>query len=401
MFFSFGKKQRSGEPFPETWLKILNDNVVLYGMLTPEEQARLRQKAHHLIKDIYWEGCAGFRITDEVRVTIAGQAAMLLLGFDNYHFDELRTILVYPGGFLAVDEDELGIEDEYNRNLGESYHGGPIILSWWDSLWGGKRLGEINVVLHEFAHKLADLGDPEAGRPPLVDDTLLDRWDKVMAKEYRRFCKDVEKGRPVLLDPYGAESPAEFFGVATEFFFIQADAMKRRHPELYQLLADFFRQDPASRPVCEDLRIQSEAAEKDYARHVVVECSAALKIRPDDREILIERAGYLRDLGELSASLADCDRLLDLAKSDDEKVDALLERGFTHQEAGADNQALADFNEALSLVPDLLDALSCRAEIHAKRGELKEALADLTEVLRLDPQDEQTKEMIDNLRSTQ
>jgi Mlc titration factor MtfA (ptsG expression regulator)/Tfp pilus assembly protein PilF len=327
-------------------------------------------------------------MTDEIRVTIAGQAAMLLLGLDDYHFDELRTVLVYPGSFLAQYEDPLGIENEYRRNLGEAYEGGPVILSWWDALWGGRRLGDVNVVLHEFAHKLAELGDPRVGRPPLVEESLRERWDRVMAEEYRRFCADVEHGRPVLLDPYGADSPAEFFAVATEYFFIRADAMRRRHPELYRLLADFYRQEPADRPVGEELLRQSGEADREYARHAVEECTVGLRHRPDDTELLLERAHHLCDLGDYPAALADCSRLLALAGSDDEQADALLERGYVQREAGSDDEALADFNEAIRLCPDFLDALSHRAALHADRGDHAAALADLAEVLRLDPKND-------------
>src|SRR5262249_59556707 len=103
--------------------------------------------------------------------------------------------------------------------------------------------------LHEFAHKLAELGDRRAGRPPLVDQALVSRWGRVMRAECRRLAEDVDYGRPTLLDPYGAESPSEFFAVATETFFLRPADLRRWHPEVYELLSSCYRQAPAPRPV--------------------------------------------------------------------------------------------------------------------------------------------------------
>src|SRR5262249_13803811 len=152
--------RQPAEAFPEAWLSILRDNVLLYQTLSEAEQSRLRDAVAVLASTKSWEGCASQVITDEVKVTIAGQAALLLLGHDGYHFDELQTTLVYPGGFLIAYEDEFGQDQVGMMALGQAAADGPVALSWWHARWGGRRLGPVNVVVHEFAHKLAELGDP-------------------------------------------------------------------------------------------------------------------------------------------------------------------------------------------------------------------------------------------------
>src|SRR5262245_6437168 len=209
MFFRLGWGRRR-EAFPTAWLPLLADNVLLYRTLPEPDQARLRELTAALVRSKSWEGCAGQVITDEVRVTIAAQAALLLLGLGDYHFDELRTVIVYPGRFLRELEDELGHRPEADMPLGEAAHGGPVVLSWWHARWGGRRLGSVNVVLHEFAHKLAELGDAEMGRPPLVDPSLRKRWDRVMPAACDQLAEDGDYGRPTLLDPYGGQSVSEF-----------------------------------------------------------------------------------------------------------------------------------------------------------------------------------------------
>ncbi len=390
MVFPFGKPRRRqfDGPFPENWLPLLHEQVILYRLLTKAEQERLRPIVRVLIAEKFWEGCAGLTVSDEVRVTIAGQAALLLLGFDDYYFDELQTVLIYPGGFLSVEEDDLGLEDRVHYNLGEAYQGGPVILSWWDARWAGKRLGDTNVVLHEFAHKLAELGDPEAGKPPLLDPALAQRWEEVVVPEYEQLVADADHGRPSLLDPYGAESRAEFFAVATECFFLQPAALRRRHPALYQLLADCYRQDPASRSISEDVAASAREADEEYARHAIAECTAALRQRPDFLDAYRERLGFFCDLGDYDSALADSATLIRLAETEEEKAVAYHERGGVHREAGKLDEAMADFSEAIRQNEEFAAAWCDRGAVHAERGERNQALADLTRALRLDPQDD-------------
>src|SRR5207248_1650091 len=232
--------------FPEAWLQYLHENVLLSRLLPQPQQARLRDAVRVFIAEKFWEGCAGLVLTDEIKLTVAGNACLLVLGLDDYYFDELKTVLVYPGGFLTIHDDPLDKKDEVMQVLGLAAYEGPVILSWWETSWDSRRLGRTNVVLHEFAHKLAELGDPATGMPPMTDSALEDRWEEVVGREYDQLVEDAEYDRPTLLRPYGATNRHEFFAVATETFFLEPAALRQRHPDLYQLLADWYHQDPAS-----------------------------------------------------------------------------------------------------------------------------------------------------------
>ena len=382
------RERKFDGPFPESWLAILRDNVLLYRLLTEEEQARVCHAVRVLSAEKRWEGCRGLVMTDEIGVTIAGQAAIMLLGFDNYYFDELQTILVYPGGFLAESHDPLDEDDEPRRAMGQAFPGGPVILSWWDARWGGKRLDGTNVVIHEFAHKLGEMGNAAAGRPPLDNRELERRWEEVMGPEFEQLNEDAAYGRPTLIDPYGAESRCEFFAVTSECFFTQPVKLRRRHPALYDLLASFYRQDPTSRPITEAVVVSAKEADQEYARHVVAECTVALKHRPDFLDAYRDRAMWYCELEEYDKALADCSELIQRARDEEERADAYHERGCVQREAGNLDEALEDFDEAIRLLPDFELALCTRGSLRAERGELKTALADLRAALRLDPNDD-------------
>jgi hypothetical protein len=238
-------------PFPSEWLPYLEANVSTYATLTGAEQAKLRDVARIFIAEKTWEGCGGLAITDEIRITIAAQACVLALGHDGFYFENVRTILVYPHGYVAPEEtaNEAGIVDSSgSARLGEAHYRGPVVLSWSDALAGGKthRDGK-NLVYHEFAHQLDMLDGLADGTPPMPDGQRA-RWRDVMAMEYHRLIRDSEHRKATLLEEYGTTNEAEFFAVATECFFERAVPMQRRHPKLYEVLRDFYRQDPASRP---------------------------------------------------------------------------------------------------------------------------------------------------------
>lgn len=187
--------------------------------------------------------CGGLlSITDEQRLAIAGYAALLLLRPDAQVYPQLRSVLLYPDAFLVrhsePDEDGL-VPDEPEERLGESWSGERVVLSWAD-VEAALQGDEVNVVVHEFAHQLDDEEPGSEGAPRLRDYA---RWSQVMQREYERLQRH---RRPPVLDPYGAESPGEFFGVVTEAFFQRPAELQRHHAELYELLADYYRLDPVS-----------------------------------------------------------------------------------------------------------------------------------------------------------
>jgi Mlc titration factor MtfA (ptsG expression regulator)/Tfp pilus assembly protein PilF len=381
------RKEYLAEPFPEEWQRCLDQNVFLYRLLSDDERARLQNALRIFIAEKFWEGCAGLQITDEIRVTIAAQACILLLGLPDYYFDELKTILVYPGGYLGIESDSLGKEDRVSHRLGEAHHGGPVILSWWQARWDSRRLGYSNVVLHEFAHKLAELGDPQAGIPPLADPNETARWEEVIGVEYETLVENAEYQRPTLLDHYGAKNRAEFFAVATECFFLQPRALRERHGTLYGLLAAWYRQEPAERRIDHAIAIQAEEAAGEFAQHAITECTNAIRLRPDYVDAYRQRADYYRDLGQFDDAIRDWTKVIQLT-SGDEKADAYYERAVVHFIAKSHRVAIADFDEAIRRAGSFAQAYRDRGSAYAAMGQHDRALADLTHALRLDSKDD-------------
>ena len=188
-------------------------------------------------------------MTDEIQVAIAGQAALLVLGFDGEYYANVESILVYPQGFLVTTYQRgVGgiLTERQVPYAGEAALRGPVVISWADARQSGAawRSGR-NVVLHEFAHKL-DMRDGFAdGAPYLGDAAQVERWSRVMSAEYQTLLTHLEAGEPTLIDPYGATNAAEFFAVTTECFFELPRQLQKHHPELYEVLRNFYRQNPA------------------------------------------------------------------------------------------------------------------------------------------------------------
>ncbi|MFA6245073.1 MAG: M90 family metallopeptidase [Candidatus Hydrogenedentales bacterium] len=251
----FGFKRRRRErlrrqPFPSEWEAILARNVAYYRLLPADAQAELRGHIQVLVAEKNWEGCGGLAMTDEIKVTIAGQAAVLLLHRDTDYFPELRSILVYPNAFVApTEEEDLGdgpLEGE-DVHFGQSWDWGTVVLSWRHALRGAQyRDDGDNLILHEFAHQLDHEDGVTNGAPLLDDEEAQAEWGRVLSGEYEQLWSDVEHNRRTLIDDYGATDPTEFFAVVTECFFERPHALQQRHPELYGVLQQFYRQDPAA-----------------------------------------------------------------------------------------------------------------------------------------------------------
>jgi Mlc titration factor MtfA (ptsG expression regulator) len=254
MLFAWLKKRRRRQilatPFPDGWLEYLRRNVTHYAYLSEAEQARLRDDLRIFVAEKNGEGCGGLQMTDEIKVTIAAQACLLVLGTEHNYYDRVKSILVYPRGYQAAAEDPLGggvIVEPGRVWLGEAHYRGPVILSWADVLAESRRPRRGNTVFHEFAHQLDFLNGSIDGTPALRDAAEYRRWREVMTAEFNRLRKDADADRPTLLDPYGATNETEFFAVATECFFEQPVELARQHPRLYELLRDYYHQDPARR----------------------------------------------------------------------------------------------------------------------------------------------------------
>lgn len=254
MVFAWLKRRRRAkilaQPFPEPWEDVLGRRVAHYAALSAEERHRLRQIVQVLVAEKHWEGCGGLVVSDEMKVTIAALAGLLLLGIDHDYFPGLLSILIYPAAYAVPDRAIPGtpLFQEEEDHLGEAWYRGPVILSWEDVIWDCEHPGEgTNLVWHEFAHQL-DMQDREVnGTPQLGSVEAARRWHEVMTQEFERLAEDAEAGRLTLLDQYGASDEAEFFSVATEAFFDRPLALRSEHPRLYELLGDYYRQDPAAR----------------------------------------------------------------------------------------------------------------------------------------------------------
>lgn len=255
MIFSwFKQRQRRrilAEPFPDAWEAYIHRNVYHQRHLNEEQRAKLNRLVQVFVAEKNWEGCGGLTMTEEMKVTIAAQACLLVVGMtEDIHFDHVMSILVYPRAYIAPDAliGELGIVEVEQVRLGEAWYRGPVVLSWEDVLAGGRlETPEHHLVLHEFAHQLDMIsGGSSDGIPPLSDDVALQRWTQIMEVEFQELVSACENGEGGILDCYGATNEAEFFAVATETFFQQPKHLRADHPQLYALLRDYFRLDPAS-----------------------------------------------------------------------------------------------------------------------------------------------------------
>ena len=237
-------------PFPAAWRAIVDRNVRYVALLSAADRAELEGHVNVFLAEKQFEGCNGLAITDEMRVTIAAQACILLLHRQTDDFSKLISILVYPSAYVASGEHHLEgglMSDDPQVRLGESWVSGVVVLVW-DSVRAGA--GDIhdahNVVLHEFAHQLDQESGVSDGAPILPRRSMYVAWARVLGHDFAQLVKDTEHRHRTLIDAYGATNPAEFFAVATETFFEKPRQMKSKFPELYGQLQGFYQQDPAA-----------------------------------------------------------------------------------------------------------------------------------------------------------
>lgn len=236
--------RRPGDP---TWEPILQKNVPVYRRLPPELKAQLHGAMHVFLAEKRFEGCGGLSLTEEIKVTIAAEACLLLLNRPTEFYPRLTTVLVYPRTFKTQEATSFGsyyLEEEVER-AGESWPTGAIVLAWNSLRPDRCGVREGNVALHEFAHQLDQEKGDASGVPLLEDHSRYVSWARVLNREFIRL----RQGRPRLqvnaLDDYGARNPAEFFAVATEAFFERPAQLKSQAPDLYRELQLYYRVDPA------------------------------------------------------------------------------------------------------------------------------------------------------------
>ena len=244
------RRQRiARRPFPAAWRDIVRRRVPLARELPAPQQLRLKKHVQVLLADVPFIGCAGLDVSDEMRVTIATQAAFLLLGRGG-SFGNVREVLVYPGHFVAP-RNQVGaggvVHEARDVLAGQSWQRGQVIVAWDAVLDGAADPHDgVNVVMHEFAHQLDQDTGAANGAPYVGRGAVQQAWARVMNREFDALRGRLARAEPGLIEPYAATSPAEFFAVTTELFFEKPAALAAERPELYEQLRRCYRSDPAS-----------------------------------------------------------------------------------------------------------------------------------------------------------
>ncbi|MDF1825248.1 MAG: zinc-dependent peptidase [Verrucomicrobiales bacterium] len=246
------RKTLSTTPLPESWRKALQEDFPRFFELPEDLRTDLIGISLILAAEKNFEACGGLdEVTEEMRALICVQAALLIVRLPKHRFyPELQSILVYPTAFRDGGHRRFGLHEEEDPGalLGQSWQTGSIILSWESVLAGARNADDgMNVTFHEFAHQLDQINGTD-GVPILKNREAYRQWAEVFERNYEELVAEVNngKGPKTLIDPYGATNPAEFFAVATETFFEEAEELKEEHSDLYSQLKNYYRLDPVS-----------------------------------------------------------------------------------------------------------------------------------------------------------
>jgi MtfA peptidase len=245
------RRRLRAQAFPRVWRTFVERNVPLFRRMPEDDRGELLGHVQVFLAEKRFEGCGGLELTDEIRVTIAAQACLLLLHRDTDYFPDLTTVLVYPTEYTEHGERHIGgglWEEGPEDRLGHTAMRLRAMVLAWDAVARGGRPspGGGNLVIHEFAHQLDFENSGTDGIPALDSAREYAEWKAVLHTELSALRAADAAGRPTVLDTYGAMNEAEFFAVATETFFERPVVLRAHHPRLYRALQTFFRQDPAA-----------------------------------------------------------------------------------------------------------------------------------------------------------
>jgi len=235
-------------PFPAEWAAILDGNFLPYKKIPSPLKEQLHDYIRIFISEKSFEGCGGLVLTDEIKVTIAAQACMLLLNRKGGCYPKLFSVLLYPSAYVTGGRSRFGSQSTGpSVRLGESWMHGTVVLAW-DSVKSGALNFQDghNVAMHEFAHQLDQEDGSADGAPVLEMRSAYSAWSRIFSEEYDLLRKRASKGKKSVIHKYGATDPAEFFAVATETFFEKPAQLKKRHAELYHELEGFYKVDPVA-----------------------------------------------------------------------------------------------------------------------------------------------------------
>jgi Mlc titration factor MtfA (ptsG expression regulator) len=235
-------------PLTDHQCAIVAKQVPLTKSLPGELRASLAGKINLFLDQVEFVGCDGLIVTEEMKLSIAAQACLLVVNSDTW-YDNLTTILVYPNAFKSHHSERKGyvVSERETVRTGESWSRGPVILSWVHSQLGARDSHDgHNVVFHEFAHQIDDMSGRINGIPSLDNIQSLQAWAEAFDAAYKSHVHALQTGRKTFFDPYGASGPQEFFAVAVEAFFEKPKPFKHKEPGIYEQLAKFFRLDPST-----------------------------------------------------------------------------------------------------------------------------------------------------------
>ncbi|MGS0728724.1 M90 family metallopeptidase, partial [Shewanella sp. 0m-11] len=232
------RKRINQQPFPHEWREILKRRTPFFRVLPTDLQLQLKKHIQVFIAEKHFVGCDGLKINDDIRVTVAAQACLLLLNRKTDFYPRLKEILIYPSAFIVENQQQhgAGVVSAQKRVLaGESWQHGRVVLSWQTTKHDAAVPDDgSNVVFHEFAHQLDQEDGRANGAPVLKNIADYASWSKVLMQEYQTLVDASVHGELSLFSYYGATNPAEFFAVVTEVFFEQPHEFINQHPALYQ-----------------------------------------------------------------------------------------------------------------------------------------------------------------------
>lgn len=242
----FGKEE--GGVFHEEWIALLEKNVPLYNRLPEDLRQRLHEHIGCFVESVRFEGCNGLELTDEMILTVAAQACLLVVHHKGPPYPKLKVVYLYPTTFSSVQKrvDGMGIVTEGRvHRLGESWDRGTVVLAWDSVEQGARNVSDgQNVTFHEFAHQLDHEDGATDGAPALGGRAAYRSWAKVFSENYGDFIERISLGKKTVIDAYGATNPAEFFAVATEAFFEKPRQLSEKRPELYGEMMGYYGLDP-------------------------------------------------------------------------------------------------------------------------------------------------------------
>ena len=239
------RRQALQQPFSGEWVAILIKNLPPYAKLSDAFRGELHDNIRIFLAEKSFEGCGGLVLTDEIRVTIAAQACMLLLNRADDCYPKLSSVLVYPSAYVVGSHGRSGKPEETSVRLGESWGYGTVVLAWDSVKHGGINFKDgRNVTLHEFAHQLDQEDGAADGAPILESRTAYASWAEIFSHEFLQLQNKKKKRKRSVFNKYGATNPAEFFAVVTESFFEKPKQFQKKHPELFDELQDYYKVNP-------------------------------------------------------------------------------------------------------------------------------------------------------------